>query len=152
MFIIIVQEYNRIMEIKHVRGATTGKHRDLQLLAKQWWITAKKENGEVDLAANWNWQDATFYQTAWGRKVQTFTQSRPMVGWGEAIGIYRGEKNARKALKSGELKAKMVMCEDGQQRKMFERWNVTGTDVVTNHTYMYGVHRKQEKWGRWGMI
>ena len=93
------QEYARVMEIKFVRGRTTNKFKDLALLAKQWWLATKDEQtGLVDPSKNITWRDATFSQECWNKKEEILEEKVKAMDWGHCIGMYHGEKRAKRAL------------------------------------------------------
>ena len=88
------------METKFVRGRSTNKFRDLALLAKQWWVACRDEKtGEIDLTRNIIWRDATFSQECWNKKEEIIEEKMRAIDWGQCIGLYAGEKRAKRALK-----------------------------------------------------
>ena len=117
------------METRHVRGQTVNKHKDLRLLAQQWWVSSRNEDGSVDIEKSMQFYDAEYMQSAWHRKEKAMKEEKMTGSYGEAIGVFFGEDNLKRAIKRGDAKWVWKKWEDGTKEKQLEWRGSSGTHI-----------------------
>ena len=119
------------MDLRFTRGATCGKQKDLQMLAKIWWVSVKDDKGHIAKNADVKWEKANFSQSVFHKKEQIIEEINEFLTWSDVIGLWFGEKNALRAVKRGDYQPKTVTMANGQSKKMWERVRVAGAETQT---------------------
>ena len=116
------------MEVRHVRGQTVYKQKDLRLLCQQFWLANRnEETGEIDLKSQHLWTNAEFNQSVWRKKEESSKEEAMTFSYGEGIGIYFGEANLKRAIKRAECHWVKVKGNDGKEHKRLQKTNFFGT-------------------------
>ena len=119
------------MNQKFVRGTNTNKQKDMQALAKTFWLAARDDKtGEIAKHKSWRFSEAGFAMNVFNRKEEVIEETRGYYSWSDLLGRCFGEKNAKRAIKDGECVPKMVTLQDGRKVKRWEAIGVQGTLIV----------------------
>ena len=118
------------MEVRHVRGQTVYKQKDLRLMCQQFWLANRcPETGVINVKDHMTWDNAEFTQSVWREKEEAVREERVTFSWGEGIGFYHGEANLKKAIRKKECWWVKIKGFDGQIHKRLQRVNFIGTPV-----------------------
>ena len=106
------------MGLRAERGKGTGKIKQLQTLAKQYWL-AKRDENTGEIMKQVNWQSGVFSERVWSQKTDMHEEMETLYTWAELIGKCCGEKLAMAAIKRGDVEVRKVKDRFNKTRQMY---------------------------------